>query len=308
MKLLINLAILFLCCIGVSGQTYRKEICVGFRVNSSEIALDYGDNASNLAEIVGLLTDVQRNPNMEITGVSFCGSASPEGKSLQNKQLVVDRCASLEHYIRQRVDLPDSVVFKSDKTDVWQKLAIYVERTDMPHKDDVLYQIRQTPEYTYNAKGTLVDSRKKRLMDMNFGRTWNYMLREFFPLIRNASVLMVYIKQNETKQTEIPQEVKTPVQSVDTIPQETSPEETQPMPAAKSSRYFAIKTNMLYDALAIPNVGVEVSLGRRWSLASLLESVWRRTVGKKVVWTRFGAETLARPPHRNKRPNPDLRL
>ena len=29
MKLLINLAILFLCCIGVSGQTYRKEICVG---------------------------------------------------------------------------------------------------------------------------------------------------------------------------------------------------------------------------------------------------------------------------------------
>ncbi len=26
MKLLINLAILFLCCIGVSGQTYRKEI------------------------------------------------------------------------------------------------------------------------------------------------------------------------------------------------------------------------------------------------------------------------------------------
>ena len=38
MKLLINLAILFLCCIGVSGQTYRKEICVGFRVNSSEIA------------------------------------------------------------------------------------------------------------------------------------------------------------------------------------------------------------------------------------------------------------------------------
>lgn len=68
MKLLINLAILFLCCIGVSGQTYRKEICVGFRVSSSEIDLDYGDNASNLAEIVGLLTDVQRNPNMEITG------------------------------------------------------------------------------------------------------------------------------------------------------------------------------------------------------------------------------------------------
>lgn len=51
MKLLINLAILFLCCIGVSGQTYRKEICVGFRVNSSEIALDYGDNASNLARL-----------------------------------------------------------------------------------------------------------------------------------------------------------------------------------------------------------------------------------------------------------------
>lgn len=297
MKLLINLAILFLCCIGVSGQTYRKEICVGFRVSSSEIDLDYGDNASNLAEIVGLLTDVQRNPNMEITGVSFCGSASPEGRSLLNKQLVADRCASLEHYIRQRVDLPDSVVFKCDKTDVWQKLAIYVERSDMLHKDDVLYQIRQTPEYTYNAKGTLVDSRKKRLMDMNFGRTWNYMLREFFPSIRNASILMVYIKQKETKQTkqtEIPQEVKTPIQSVDTIPQEISPEETQPMPAAKSSRYFAIKTNMLYDALAIPNIGVEVSLGRRWSLAADWMYAWWSNNNKHRYWRVYGGGLSAR--------------
>lgn len=73
MKLLINLAILFLCCIGVSGQTYRKEICVGFRVNSSEIALDYGDNASNLAEIVGLLTDVSAIP---IWKLRVCRSAA----------------------------------------------------------------------------------------------------------------------------------------------------------------------------------------------------------------------------------------
>lgn len=192
--------------------------------------------------------------------------------------------------------MPDSVVFKCDKTDVWQKLAIYVERSDMPHKDDVLYQIRQTPEYTYNAKGTLVDSRKKRLMDMNFGRTWNYMLREFFPSIRNASVLMVYIKQKqkETKQTEIPQEVKTPIQSVDTIPQEISPEETQPMPAAKSSRYFAIKTNMLYDALAIPNIGVEVSLGRRWSLAADWMYAWWSNNNKHRYWRVYGGGLSAR--------------
>ena len=72
MKLLINLAILFLCCIGVSGQTYRKEICVGFRVSSSEIDLDYGDNASNLAEIVGV------SGNLVGISINLCKSIQKE--------------------------------------------------------------------------------------------------------------------------------------------------------------------------------------------------------------------------------------
>ena len=74
----------------------------------------------------------------------------------------------------------------------------------MPHKKEVLHQLLETPEYTYNKKGALVDSRKKRLMDMNYGRTWNYMLDKFFPSIRNASAILVTIrKKYETPEPEI---------------------------------------------------------------------------------------------------------
>lgn len=32
--------------------------------------------------------------------------------------------------------------------------------------------------------------------------------------------------------------------------------------------YLNVKTNMLYDALLIPNIGLEVDLGKRWSIAA----------------------------------------
>lgn len=32
--------------------------------------------------------------------------------------------------------------------------------------------------------------------------------------------------------------------------------------------YMAIRTNMIYDALLIPNLGVEIDLGKRWTVAA----------------------------------------
>lgn len=33
---------------------------------------------------------------------------------------------------------------------MWNKLSFYVEQSDMPRKNEVLHQIRETPEFTYN--------------------------------------------------------------------------------------------------------------------------------------------------------------
>ena len=263
----------------------KKEVCIRFRVASSVLDTKFADNEANLNNVIEFLNEVTNDTTLELTKVTFCGSASPEGGNAFNRKLAKRRCANMEQYVRQRISLQDSIVVRQEWSDPWDKLAYYVEQSDMPHKKEVLHQLLETPEYTYNKKGALVDSRKKRLMDMNYGRTWNYMLDKFFPSIRNASAILVTIrKKYETPEPEI---VDKPVE--DTKQTETV---VEPEPIIEvdttSPVYFAIKTNMLYDALLVPNIGVEVSLGKRWTVAADWMYGWWNHNNNHRYWRIYG--------------------
>lgn len=141
MKRLAIIALIQLCCVSIKAQTLQKEICVRFRVASSVIELGYGGNEESLTEIVNLLKEVESNPDMELTEVQFCGSASPEGGFQLNRRLANNRRTNVERYIRQRVNLPDSLITRCESSEMWNKLSFYVEQSDMPRKNEVLHQI-----------------------------------------------------------------------------------------------------------------------------------------------------------------------
>ena len=272
----------------------KKEVCIGFRVGSSLLDPKFGNNEASLNDVIQFLNEVRNDTTIELTQVTFCGSASPEGGNKLNRNLAKRRCANMEQYVRQRIQLPDALVKRQEWSDAWQKLAIYVENSDMPNKKEVLHELLETPEYTYNKYGALVDSRKKRLMDMNYGRTWNYMLDKFFPSVRNASAILVTIrKKNEPAPEPQPEPVV------------EEPKQPEPVVDTKQPAYFAIKTNMLYDALLVPNVGVEFSLGKRWSAAAdwiygwwsrnKSHRYWRVYGGGLTVRKYFGAKAAEKP-------------
>lgn len=278
----------------------KKEVCIGFRVGSSLLDPKFGNNEANLNDVIQFLNEVRNDPTIELTQVTFCGSASPEGGNKLNRNLAKRRCANMEQYVRQRIQLPDALVKRQEWSDVWQKLAIYVENSDMPNKKEVLHELLETPEYTYNKYGALVDSRKKRLMDMNYGRTWNYMLDKFFPSVRNASAILVTIrKKNEPTPEPQPEPVVEEPKQPEPVVQ------PEPIVDTKHPAYFAIKTNMLYDALLVPNVGVEFSLGKRWSVAAdwmygwwsrnKSHRYWRVYGGGLTVRKYFGAKAAKKP-------------
>jgi hypothetical protein len=62
----------------------------------------------------------------------------------------------------------------------------------------------------------------------------------------------------------------------DTVYIFTGPQEPHPQvkhrPPSSSNRYLALKTNLLYDAVLLPNLSAEWYLGRQWSLA--VEGNW----------------------------------
>lgn len=280
------------------GQEKRNEVCVSFPVGSGVLDTSYCDNAERLSEIISYLGLAQNDAAVELVEVSFCGSASPEGSIAVNRNLAAKRVEALECYVRERVSIPDSIITRCSGFIDWNMLAGMVERSGMPYKDDALNVIRNVPEFTYNDRGVLVDSRKKRLMDLHGGRTWRYMYKNFFSLVRNATsvIVTVMLKEEPEEVVEPAVAVVPPVEPepVDTVVVEPAPAELVPAADSRPPFYMAVKSNILYDILAVPNVGVEFYLGRNWSVSGNWAYGWWDSNSRHRYWRYYGGGIAVR--------------
>ena len=277
--------------VGVAhSQESRTEVCIGFLVGNSTLDTAYGDNAARLSEVVSFLENVKSDNTLELLEVSFCGSASPEGTIAANRKLSSERRMALENYVRGRVPLPDSIISRCEGFIAWERLAELVEVSDMPHKEEAVDVLRNIPEFTYNNKGVLVDSRKKRLMELQYGQTWRYMNEHFFDKIRNVSVIFVTVRQKPVAKEEpvvpAPADTTAVVEKADTTVT-VSPETSKPF-------YMALKTNMLYDVLAVPNIGVEFYLGKNWSISGNWMYGWWSKNSRHRYWRIYGGDIAVR--------------
>lgn len=296
MRGLIVSAFMLLGCIQMFGQESRKEVCIGFPVGNSTLDTAYGDNAMRLSEVVSFLESVKKDSTLELVEVSFCGSASPESGFAINRGLAEKRRNSLERYVRERVSLPDGIISRPEGFIAWERLAELVEVSDMPHKEEAVDVLRNVPEFTYDNKGVLVDSRKKHLMELQYGRTWHYMHKHFFDQIRNASVILVTVRQKpvieektvvkEEPVVPVPTDTTSVVEKTDTVVA-VSPETSKPF-------YMALKTNMLYDVLAVPNIGVEFYLGKNWSISGNWMYGWWKKNSSHRYWRIYGGDIAVR--------------
>ena len=292
-KSIILSAILLLGSLHTFGQENRNKVSVSFPVGSGVLDTSYGDNAERLSEIISYLGSAQNDRTVELVEVSFCGSASPEGSISINRGLAAKRVAALESYVRERVAIPDSIITRCSGFIDWNLLADMVEHSDMPYKDEAVDVIRNVPEFTYNDRGVLVDSRKKHLMDLRGGRTWRYMYKNFFSQIRNAtSVIVTVMLSEEPEEVEVDETVVVPP------PVQPEPADTVAVePAVVDERtpfYMALKTNMLYDLLAVPNIGIEFYLGKNWSVSANWAYGWWDSNSRHRYWRYYGGEIAVR--------------
>ena len=51
----------------------------------------------------------------------------------------------------------------------------------------------------------------------------------------------------------------------------------------------ALKTNLLYDVLLVPNIGIEVSLGKQWTVAAEGMMEWWSKNRSHRYWQTYGA-------------------
>ena len=222
--------------------------------------------------------------------VRLSAGASLEGNSALNRRLSDERLQSLSDVFHERLSVPDSIYEYHSLGENWQGLLALVERSDMPYRDEALNILRNTPEWV-TERGHVVDSRKRQLMNLRGGSVWHYMEKYFFPELRNCSVVECEFEPIASRpEPTVVREVLT-VRDTLILRDTVCPADELPAPRPL---YLAAKTNLLYDAALVPNVGLELSLGKGWSVGgNWMYAHWSNDARHRY-WQIYGGELEVR--------------
>lgn len=271
--------------VGAYAQVSTDSVSVYFRVGHSQFEPAYDNNSSTIASFIDRLNQAGES----IDYVVVRGYASPEGLAKVNNRLAKKRCESVAHYIISNSNLDASLVRTEPEGIGWGVLRKEVETApDVPSREKILDVLDNVPEWVFNSKGRVVDGRKKRLMEIDGGRPYKWMLAHLFPRLRKAVAVAVYLKNEVTPvEVVVPAEepeieiVETEIVSSDTIVAPVdSIEDTlteAPVEDAIKEKYlkrFALKTNLLYYGVVLPNLELEWHINKDWSVSIEGDVAW----------------------------------
>jgi len=210
---------------------------------------------ARLDSLVNLVERILSDKDVRLSHVWIGGSASPEGSEEHNVQLGKTRAKRLYDYLRAHTSLPDSLIHVDNLMEDWYTPLRLIRQIEFTHKDRVLeIWNRQT------------DSRKRKreIMAIDNGVTWNYLIDKAFRPARNARMTIVCVAADSLVKIFPPTQ---PVHLTTGIPSPASaPAPVVPAASGYRGQFVALKTNIAGLGLLVANLGVEFSFGRGFSL------------------------------------------
>ena len=281
----------------------RARLNYGF----SETGLDtvFMRNSASIRRLKGFFDNVRINPDVSVKKVVITSFASMEGDVISNRRFIAERNATARDLVKRLSGLPDSLITCIDGGIAWNQLRDSVDRSDMQYREEVLYIIDNQPEETWK-NGTLVDSRRKRLMDFQGGEPYRYLRARFFPHFRYSRIRIIYtgnldektlsgIEENtvmtdragdygdglnveieqdtvsvqEPQDSTIKKDTAAALQPADTI---ALPDTAKAVKTAGTDRpmeklpILGVKTNAIFLFAGVANAGVEARIGKHFSI------------------------------------------
>ena len=270
-----------------------------FRPGYSLLELSYRDNAANMKALTQGIQTIKGNPCVQLQHIRILSAASPEGNSALNKRVAKRRGERLRDYLKETLVLPDSIFTVSSAGEDWQGLASLIAKEKTPWRNKALQIIRHTPEWV-TRNGKVVDGRKRQLQNLDGGKAWKYMLDNHFYTLRTGAVVVCEVKtlaaestpsaaeasQEQARSEQASQSPSSP--PFPAIPSQVHPSSESQAPPVAS--YFALKSNLLYDALLVPNLSLEASIGSGWTLGAGGMFAWWSKDAKHRYWRIYGGD------------------
>ena len=273
-----------------------------FRPGYSLLELSYRDNAANMKALTQGIQTIKGNPCVQLQHIRILSAASPEGNSALNKRVAKRRGERLRDYLKETLVLPDSIFTVSSAGEDWQGLAALIAKEKTPWRNKALQIIRHTPEWV-TRNGKVVDGRKRQLQNLDGGKAWKYMLDNHFYTLRTGAVVVCEVKTLAAESTPSAAEASQEQARHESASQQQASQSpsSPPFPAIASqvhpesqappvASYFALKSNLLYDALLVPNLALEASIGSGWTLGAGGMFAWWSKDAKHRYWRIYGGD------------------
>ena len=268
---------------------------LSYPIGSSRVDPSFGNNPLELSALGRFLHLSLGDTLLVVRQVSLTGYCSPDGAEGFNERLSRDRARRLCDYLRQ-----DDPFFRLYPVDVswqgadWQGLRGLLSESVYPWGGEAARIIDSDEPY---------ERKKLYLTALDSGRA-HEVIYNLYPLLRRVEVKISYdVVAMRAKGFVAPPEVDAGLLSGEVpvakpvFPHEPGPsycdtliyviekpavfqkrhrphEKQQPGPFRAVNPLFALKTNLLFDAVLAPNVELEVPLGNRWSVLAEYTFPW----------------------------------
>lgn len=161
------------------AQEAVDSMRIYYVVGHREVDPSFRNNRIELDRFIESVRKSMRDDAVE--RIIIRSSASPDGYDRANELLSERRADSLAAYIVRHTSVPAELIEKQGVGIAWDMLRRQVDTSDMRYREEVLHVLDNTPVFVFDARGRVVDGRKKRLMDLYGGRPYKYIVQGVLP-------------------------------------------------------------------------------------------------------------------------------
>lgn len=272
----------------VVNDTIKETTRINFPIGSANILQNYSLNKFELSKIDTLLGRMASDSTLTLQRLIIVGYASPDGRYDLNEYLARLRTERLKNHISSIKGLAPERIVTSFVAEDWKGVASFAEQAttaQLPNRDKVIEV----------ARSAIDPDEKERILRSTYPGDFRYLLVHCMPALRRTDWsleyqvarpgdVLVVIDQSDLQTDTVAIDTVVAVDSI-VLEQLTSLSDVDEV---ERTFYLMLKTNLLFDAVAIPNVGVELSLGRRWSIAGEWMYAWWKSDRRHRYWQGYG--------------------
>lgn len=271
------------------SEIVRDSVELHFRQSKTDIDTTYMNNAEALRHAREVVRRQHNNDStIVLKHLDIVGAASPEGSVRYNEWLSHQRAKRIYEAVGEQIMPNDSAISYKFLGRDWQGLREMVNSdAKVPYRDEVLSLldaiIASNGLHEKANQGHL-----RHLKQLRGGIPYLYLYKNIFPKLRESRFVMVYDERPFGNCALTPIPALAIVGATDIIVPEMVLGKNEKW--FKKPFYMALKTNLLFDALAIPNIGADFYLGRNFSAVGNWMYGWWDVDRTHHYWRIYGGD------------------